>query len=251
MLLDIPVDSAKLVLARIVQLQDLIIKYHAQENTWFKVYGQPLIALGIVIVTIGGQLLIFRLTKRKEIELFKINRRKEIEIKVAELYAKYKSSAVRYVITFLEYNTSKASHKVSTLYLEELERRINDPQEWSHLSEEERNALLNNQKSVAEDIDTKYKLEVSNYEKFKQVKSEIHEQLHQIHFYYKDQILENLINELHKVKVYKIEETQLTPEMAKADYPTNFLKNNIEPLTMAITKISNKITNRIITLSKE
>lgn len=245
----ISVDSTQNILDRIHYLQNMVIDFHYQENEWFKQYGGALISLVIIVITLLGQLLIFRLSKKKELALFEINRKKEIHIKVAELYGKYKSLSIMYVTSFYDYNTCDVRLKFQSFLLKYYNGIIADDEEIGQSDPEEIQSYYNYQQKLTKEIPITRVDCDKCFLTYRSQKLEIHEILHQIHFYFKDETLSTLIQEFQTISIYRFKETQFISKMLDNEYFESHLAENVIPITKTLNLMNKKITDRILLLS--
>lgn len=245
------IDSASNLPTGIKQLRDLIIDLHYQADPWYKTWAPYLIALGVGLLTIAGQWFLFWLTKRKELEILKINTKKEINIKVAELYGKYKAQSVTYNIIFFRYNKADVAYKHNLFMNNHLRQIIEDDEQRAELGPSQVDDLFDQYKNYTEQTNSLSKTADEEFELFKVKKAAVIELLHQIHFYYVDSELENLINDFENTFTHKFAVTQFNKDMSKSSYLETYYDINIKPLNVILKEQLDKISAQILVLAKK
>ena len=129
-------DSLVRIASRIHTLQNLIIDYHSHEKPWYESWGPYIIAVVASLLAIWGQ-----------IRIFKLSRKKEIDIKVAELYGKLNAIFPEYNIQLWRYNKQHIAY-IYYSFLETHYAFIVSQEEWgSDLLEKQKDDIFRLQKS--------------------------------------------------------------------------------------------------------
>jgi hypothetical protein len=241
------IDSTQ-ALIQLHQLRNAIIDLQFKEDPFFKTYGSLFISLMIVAITIGGQIYIFRLTKNKELELFKINRQKEVTIKVAELYGKYKALQINFVLIFHDYGVSNVNYKYSFYMWEYYNNKVED-EDYELKEGESAEELYMLRNGFLKAKDECVLIDKDNYERYRTIKLQITELLHQIHFYYKDETLSALITQFHNKLIYMFPFTRYDKSMKRPNYLSHMIRDNVSPAWRELETIGKSITTRILELS--
>lgn len=241
------VDSTQ-TLIQLHQLRNAIIELQFKEDPFFKTYGALFISLLVVIITIGGQIFIFQLSKKKELELFKINRQKEITIKVAELYGKYKALQINFVLIFHDYGVSNVTYKYNHYMWKHYNNKVED-EDYELEEGESLDELYASRDLFLKAKDEYASIDRENYEKYRAIKLQITELLHQIHFYYKDENLSTLISQFHNKIIFAFPFNRYDKSMQHINYLQNMIRDNVNPIWKELEAIGKNITARILDLS--
>jgi len=227
-------DSLVRISSRIHSLQNLIIDYHFEEKPWYEIWGPYIIAITASLLAIWGQIIIFRLSRTKE-----------INIKVAELYGKLNALHPEYNILFLRYNKTDVEYRFHN-FLDNHYRKIMSEEEWgADLGDSEKDEFYNTQKYYSSQSDILNSKGKKEFEDYKNQKLKVVEILHQIHFYYKDKQLEKLINDFQNFFTHKPNWENYSKEMRNESYLNNYITEKINPISSDLKTHSEKIFERI------
>ncbi len=235
------IDSTQIVIKQLNQLKELVSNY--QDAASLNKNLQLVVGIAIVTLTILGQLIIFRLTRKKELALFKINREKEITIKVAELYGKYKSLALHYLFASNKYSDIRLRLPLCKLAIQhyELEQVFTEEDHKKNIT------TLNKLKDILKNLTELNKARIKEYDT---TRIQVVELLNQIHFYYKDDALKNLITKFNKIYIPTFSITEFKPEMTSDSYILQYREDNYDPIKIKLKEVLRDLGNRILDLSE-
>ena len=196
------------------------------------------------------QWIIFRLQRKKELELFENNRKLEINFKTAELFGKYKNLSTHFVLIFDYYNY-KSVELERAYYLYSYYKTIRDDEEEMSVRDDiERDEIYNQVSYYTAQINTLNEIVKPNKEKYRIKKLRIMQLLHEIHFYSKDNELSLLIEEFQNKRLHKyLKPAKFDLEIASDLYFKNYTDEHLLKQHEEFVAIFQNISSRILALS--
>ncbi|MCK6650185.1 MAG: hypothetical protein L6Q66_11070 [Bacteroidia bacterium] len=186
------IDSAQIHTREFKQLRDMVIDLHFQNQPINPLYIAALVA----VINIFGLWLIFKLNKKKELHILETNIKKEINIEVAKLYGKFKAMSLSYINIFYQYDGANATYNYYCFLKNYFTSCSRDADYMSSMDAEDINNFYERLNDILKKESSTLKTSNEKFEDFKNKKVALFEVLHQISFYYKDDKLNKMINDV-------------------------------------------------------